>query len=405
MEVSMLSERVEPLLRHMEREGYSRHTIEMTMADARWLERNGSGYETFEDALDARCAETGCPRVRATRATSFRRLKRFLVDGELPEYGKRAPLRPKGAYHELPGHMREVADCYRRSALASGLAESTAAVRVSALSRFLLAMHEAGRRSLADVTERDVLGYITTPEGTPRLSGKVVNDLARVLSSDLGPHSAEAARIAALIPRSRAVRRNVQFLTEDECERVLEALASPEVSRLDRAIVTTLYHTGLRAGDVAGLELGDIDWYRDEVRLTQAKTGTPLVLPLLPAVGNAIYDYIEDGRPESRDPHVLLQASRPHRPLTSVSVRRAVGRVFDAAGIRTAPGDRRGAHLFRYHAATSMVGSGVPRSVASAVLGHEDPTSIDSYLFADIDGLRACALDVSRFPVAEGVFR
>jgi hypothetical protein len=109
MDVSMLSEKARPLMSHMEHEGYSRFKIEMTMSDARWLERNGSGYETFEDALDARCAETSCPGVRAARATSFGILKRFLTDGELPEYGKRAPIRPKGAYHELPEHMREVA--------------------------------------------------------------------------------------------------------------------------------------------------------------------------------------------------------------------------------------------------------------------------------------------------------
>jgi len=51
-----------------------------------------------------------------------------------------------------------------------------------------------------------------------------------------------------------------------------------------------------------------------------------------------------------------------------------------------------------------MVGADVPRPVVSAVLGHDDPGSLDYYLSADIAHLRECALDVGRFPVREGVF-
>ena len=79
-------------------------------------------------------------------------------------------------------------------------------------------------------------------------------------------------------------------------------------------------------------------------------------------------------------------------------------RIYDAAGIRLEQGDRRGSHVFRHRAATAMVGAGVPLPVASAVLGHEDPASIDSYLHADIEHLRECALDVSAFGIGEGAF-
>ena len=60
--------------------------------------------------------------------------------------------------------------------------------------------------------------------------------------------------------------------------------------------------------------------------------------------------------------------------------------------------------LVRYNAATTFISNGIPRPVASAVLGHENPSSLDYYTFADLTHLRECALSIEDFPVREGVF-
>ena len=49
-----------------------------------------------------------------------------------------------------------------------------------------------------------------------------------------------------------------------------------------------------------------------------------------------------------------------------------------------------------------MMSAGVDRSVIAATLGHASPASAESYMSADVEGLRRRALDVSRFPIAEG---
>ena len=67
-------------------------------------------------------------------------------------------------------------------------------------------------------------------------------------------------------------------------------------------------------------------------------------------------------------------------------------------------GMRRGSHLFRYNAATTFISNGIPSPVASAALGHEDPSSLNYYTFADIKHLRDCALSIGKFPVRKGVF-
>ena len=56
------------------------------------------------------------------------------------------------------------------------------------------------------------------------------------------------------------------------------------------------------------------------------------------------------------------------------------------------------------NAATTFISNGIPRPVASAALGHEDPSSLDYYTFADIKHLRDCALSIGKFPVRKGVF-
>ena len=178
---------------------------------------------------------------------------------------------------------------------------------------------------------------------------------------------------------------------------------APTLSLRDRAIGALLLFAGMRGCDIAALTMDDISWERDEIDIVQQKTGARLSLPLTAPVGNAILDYIAEGRPESDDPHVFLALTRPYGPLAAKSVQGAASRIYDAAGIRPS-GERRGTHLFRYNAATAMVGAGTARPVVSAVLGHDDPNSLDYYLFADITHLRECALDVGRFPVREGVF-
>jgi site-specific recombinase XerD len=78
--------------------------------------------------------------------------------------------------------------------------------------------------------------------------------------------------------------------------------------------------------------------------------------------------------------------------------------LYKAAKIRQSKGDRRGNHLFRHNVATTLVGNGIPRPVASAVLGHENPNSLDHYTSADIKHLRTCALSIGEYLVAKEVF-
>ena len=400
MDTTRLSEGRDELLSHMERVGYSHHHIDKVRGEIGWLCANRDSFGTYEEALDLR-APRGNPRRRRNHRCHMGICRDFDVDGRLPEMGRR-PRAPEGSsYGLLNPAFAQVVDLIRSNEEGRGLARKSVGTDTSLASSFLLRMQGMGRASLSEITEGDVVAW-ALGEGAPAYGRRI----RHLLTLDLGDASPDAERVARLIPVPTVGRANIDYLRPDEVEAIREALrdeGAPITAR-DRAMVTTLFYTGLRASDVCGLRLGDIDWDGDEIRVTQSKTGVPVELPLTARVGNAIWAYLGDGRPESDDTHVFLSARRPHGPITTPTVDRAVCSVMDAAGVRVGDGRRRGSHLFRHNAATTIVASGMSPMVAGAALGHEDPGTVDRYLHADVEHLRECALDVSAFGLGEGAF-
>jgi integrase len=389
----------------MRDDGHSEGYIRRVETEVRWLAKNGGDYDSYEAACEARQAGTESSKMMRHYNLMYGILMRFDLYGEYPDYRRTRPLRAYGARWRLTGEFAETIASFGEDARRRGLEEGTIANYARNAACFLLAMQERGLASLAEISEDDALSFFADEAGCPTRSRTYAGNVRAVLSSDLGCLADDAHAVAEMLPRVRSKRRNIQYLQPEEAGSIRSALHDPSapLTFRDRAIGSLLFFTGLRGCDIAALEMDDILWDRDEIGVVQGKTGAFLSLPLTAPVGNAILDYLVEERPESDDPHVFLGLTKPHYPATAKSVWYAAEHVYDAAGVRP-PGNRRGTHLFRHNAATAMIGAGAPRPVVSAVLGHEDPNSLDHYLSADIAHLRECALDVGRFPVRKGVF-
>jgi site-specific recombinase XerD len=86
----------------------------------------------------------------------------------------------------------------------------------------------------------------------------------------------------------------------DEVRRLIEDAATADaVDVRDRAILMLFAVHGLRAGEVAGLRLEDIDWEHDRLTVCRSKQGRRQVYPLVPVVGQAILRYLQEARPRS----------------------------------------------------------------------------------------------------------
>jgi integrase len=147
---------------------------------------------------------------------------------------------------------------------------------------------------------------------------------------------------------------------------------------------------GLRASDVAGLTLDDIDWRAGTLRLLVAKERRASVLPLPRSVGRAIVVYLRRGRPRTQDRHVFVRHALPlGQPIGADVVRTAIRRAFGRAQV-SAPSQ--GTHTLRHTAATRMVRAGASLKQVADVLRHRSLNTVMIYTKVDLPRLAEVAL-------------
>lgn len=155
--------------------------------------------------------------------------------------------------------------------------------------------------------------------------------------------------------------------------------------RRDVAVLIVLIRLGLRAGEVARLELDDIDWRHGEMTV-RGKGGRRDRLPLAVEVGEAITAYLRGARPPTSSRAVFLTATAPLRPLSSDGVALLVKRACDRAGV-----GRVGPHRLRYTVATETLRAGAPMSEVAQLLRHANQATSSIYAAADAAAVAALA--------------
>jgi integrase/recombinase XerD len=155
--------------------------------------------------------------------------------------------------------------------------------------------------------------------------------------------------------------------------------------RRDYAILILLVRMGLRAVEVARMQLEDIDWRAGEL-LVRGKGQCEEKLPLPGDVGEAVADYLRFGRPPTISRAVFLRLHVPLRELTPIGVTSLVYRACARAGV-----SRVSAHPLRHTAATEMLRAGASLGEVGQALRHRSSTSTAIYAKVDHVSLRALA--------------
>jgi integrase len=170
--------------------------------------------------------------------------------------------------------------------------------------------------------------------------------------------------------------------------------SSPRGKR-DYAILLLAARLGIRVGDIRTLTLDNIHWDKATLDICQAKTRTPLSLPLTEDVGEALIDYLRAGRPETPCREVFVQARPPYLPFSSnTRFYEIVTYWKNLAGIHFRTPQRQGLHSLRHSLATQLLRQGTPINVISDVLGHSSVNSTLIYAKTDVEALREAALPV-----------
>ncbi len=156
------------------------------------------------------------------------------------------------------------------------------------------------------------------------------------------------------------------------------------VGRRDFAIITLLSRLGLRASEVAAIELSDVDWRSGEL-LVRGKGSRQEGLPLPIDVGETLAGWLARGRPRRESVFVFTRLRAPHGGLSAGAVSQIVRRACRRAGVPLV-----GAHRLRHTAATEMLRAGGSLTEVGQVLRHRgrDVTSI----YAKVDRLALAAV-------------
>lgn len=182
-----------------------------------------------------------------------------------------------------------------------------------------------------------------------------------------------------------------RYITRDQVQSVLAAVdRTTIVGRRDYGMLLLLATYGLRGREVVRLNLDDIDWRHDRLRIDARKAGNTSFYPLMPEVGNAILAYLQHGRPKTGSHRVFLSVKAPFLPLAYTAALGIQARKYMAsAGVVV---DRPGTHTFRYSCAQRLFAHGLPLKAISDFLGHLEPDSTRRYTKIAIEQLREVAL-------------
>jgi site-specific recombinase XerD len=195
---------------------------------------------------------------------------------------------------------------------------------------------------------------------------------------------------AVVSPRVFQQEQCPRFLTSAEIESLLVVIdRRTPLGRRDYAMVLLLAVYGLRGIEVVSLSLDDIDWHHQLLHIRKRKAGNNTTYPLSVPVGEAVIDYLRQGRPTSTHREVFLTMKAPFGPMVySTGLAYRVRHYLTLAGISVA---RPGTHSFRYSCAQRLFQQGMPLKTVGDYLGHCNPTTTQRYTKVALEQLREVA--------------
>ena len=352
---------------------------------SRWLEAEGLGAKDLSPAeadrfLDARRAAGYTSRLSPKALVQLFAYLREL--GAVP-----APPPPPAP----TGPAEVLLERYRRYLLAErGFKTETAHSYVRTVRPFLSERMASQGEDISGLSAADVTAFLRArcSEQKPGLARFTVTALRSLLGflhhdgaierSLVGAVPALAGWRLAGLPKGLEPAKLRRLLAS--CDR------TSAVGCRDFAIITMLSRLGLRAGEVAGLLLEDLEWRAGEI-VVRGKGRRSERLPLPADVGEAIAAYLQGHRPPSAEGRaVFVRVLAPHRVLSDGGVTKVVDSAARRAGL-----GQIFAHRLRHTAATETLRAGASLPEVGQLLRHRRIETTAIYAKVDRESLRGLA--------------
>jgi integrase/recombinase XerD len=188
------------------------------------------------------------------------------------------------------------------------------------------------------------------------------------------------------VPKHRH-RLPIQLLTEQEVNALLEQPDTTTMLGLrDRAIMETLYSSGIRRAEVIALTIPDLRLSTRTLFIRQGKGKKDRIVPIGDRACSWLVRYISDVRPSlvrlKSQPVLFLTVHG--RPLTAKALEYRVRMYKKQAGITK----KGGCHLFRHAMAVGMLENGADIRHIQTILGHANLQTTARYTQVAITGIK-----------------
>lgn len=196
-----------------------------------------------------------------------------------------------------------LADEFRQELLKK-LGSGTVRVSMGIVRQFLYFLEQSGTTDAACITTENIPGFVRQEAPNHKNSmAKLLRTIKKFVCflRTRGIVDLDVDRFLGNSGRRR--QKVLPCFTDDELRLIFGQIdRSTDKGRRDYAVFLISLRIGLRASDISGLKLTDIDWGEKTVKGVQKKTKTALVLPLPVDVGNAVADYILHSRYKTDNP-------------------------------------------------------------------------------------------------------
>jgi site-specific recombinase XerD len=290
-----------------------------------------------------------------------------------------------------------VVDAYRNYELVQrGLAELTVVNSCYLLRQFLAWRAATDRPALADLSAGELHEYVAHQAARQRVgSMRPVVGVLRGFCRFLFATGVTPMDLSGAVPSVSGIRFDglPKALERDVVDALLASCGLDRpTGRRDYAILLLMVRLGLRAVEVARMQLGDIDWRAGEIEI-RGKGGRRDRLPLAGDVGQALADYLVDGRRASSSRAVFLAAAGPAVGMSRNAVVFVSRTASRRAGIAVV-----GGHRLRHTAGTDLLRAGASLREVGEVLRQSDRMTTSIYAKIDERSLR---LAIRPWPTAE----
>ena len=370
--------------------GYARHSIRrqiVAIADFSWWLRNkhievrGLDSRIVDRFLRSRRRQQ---RLGRGDPKTLQRLLTLLCEKGVVKCQPAAP-------HTARSKVITEFQCYLSQDLGRSL--STLKNYVPFVDQFLLERFHNRPPNFTSLRAPDVTRFVMrhAPQLSPLRAGLMVTAL-RSFFRYLRHRGAIATDLAGCVPTVPVWSLSTlpRFLPTTSVERLLKRCnRKTAVGRRNHAILLLLARLGVRAGEVMGLSLNDIDWSTGLITI-HGKGGKSAQLPLPPDAGAALAAYLRHDRPRSATRAVFLRDRAPFVGIANPStISTIVRRALEHAGVESA---HKGAHVLRHSLATSLLRQGGSLDEIGELLRHASPNTTAIYAKVDVAALHTLAL-------------